>query len=122
MALNLTDLTQALGYICTKKDKNEQHYSIDKFIEKPGLKKSEHLYKLKSTYWNSGIFLLKASTFISESKKYCKNNYEFTLKSYNNKKFDGDFHFLNKNYFKKNKDISVIIQLFKNQRIYLCLS
>ena len=106
-----------LGYICTKKHKNGQHYSIDKFIEKPGLKKSEHLYKLKSTYWNSGIFLFKASTFINESKKYCKNNYEFTLKSYNNKKFDGDFHFLNKEYFKKNKDISVdysIIQKSKN--------
>ena len=48
---------------------NSKHFKINKFIEKPNLKKSKELYKANSTFWNSGIFLFKASTLVDESKK-----------------------------------------------------
>ena len=104
----------SLGYICTKKYKDKFCYSIKKFIEKPSYKKSEYLFKLRSTFWNSGIFLFKASTFISEVKKYCNNNYKYTLKAFENKKYDGDFYFIDKNYFSRNKDISIDYAVIQN--------
>jgi mannose-1-phosphate guanylyltransferase len=60
------------GYIKIKdrlKIKNINAYRVDKFIEKPGLAKAINLIKNKRFYWNSGIFIFKASKFLDEINK-----------------------------------------------------
>ena len=105
------------GYISAEKIRNSKHFKINKFIEKPNLKKSKELYKANSTFWNSGIFLFKASTLVDESKKYCLKNYLHTLKAFENKKFDGEYYFLEKKYFAKNKNISIDYSLIQKSNL-----
>ena len=44
-------------------------YKVDKFFEKPSLKKAEELIK-KKALWNAGIFSFKKKVFLEEIKKY----------------------------------------------------
>ncbi|OGX15627.1 MAG: hypothetical protein A2166_02525 [Omnitrophica WOR_2 bacterium RBG_13_41_10] len=60
------------GYIKIKdklKVKNITAYRVDRFIEKPGLVKASNLIKNKRFYWNSGIFIFKASKLLEEIRK-----------------------------------------------------
>ena len=45
-------------------------YQVDKFIEKPDQKTAEKLYNSKNFYWNSGIFLFSAHTYLNELGKF----------------------------------------------------
>jgi len=53
------------GYIKHEKTK------IEKFIEKPSLKKAQELLNSGNCLWNSGIFLFKNSVFKEELKSLC---------------------------------------------------
>jgi mannose-1-phosphate guanylyltransferase/mannose-6-phosphate isomerase len=56
------------GYIKAK-NKNGL-FIVEKFTEKPALKKAVSYLKEGSYYWNSGMFAFKAGTMIEEFKKY----------------------------------------------------
>lgn len=43
---------------------------VERFLEKPNIKKAKEYIKSKSYFWNSGIFIWKASVFLEEAKKY----------------------------------------------------
>ncbi len=61
------------GYIEAKEPleiANPRGVSITKFIEKPDLKSAKEFLKDKCFTWNSGIFLFKASSIISELENY----------------------------------------------------
>lgn len=49
---------------------NTPGYIVDEFIEKPSLEKAQSFLESGKYFWNSGIFLFKASTIINEAKKY----------------------------------------------------
>lgn len=53
------------GYICTKEEK------VVNFVEKPDKQTAEKYIQDSNYFWNSGIFMFKASTIIEEIKKYC---------------------------------------------------
>lgn len=53
------------GYICTKEEK------VVNFVEKPDKQTAEKYIQDGNYFWNSGIFMFKASTIIEEIKKYC---------------------------------------------------
>ncbi|MCX5706043.1 MAG: mannose-1-phosphate guanylyltransferase/mannose-6-phosphate isomerase [Candidatus Omnitrophica bacterium] len=57
------------GYIKTGLKKNG-YFSAEKFLEKPDLAKAKAYFKDKRFYWNSGMFVWKASTFLEETRKY----------------------------------------------------
>ena len=44
-------------------------FVVDKFIEKPTTKKAEKFIASKNYFWNSGMFLFKASIYLEELKK-----------------------------------------------------
>jgi mannose-1-phosphate guanylyltransferase/mannose-6-phosphate isomerase len=53
---------------------NTQHptpelYDVQKFVEKPDLATAEQYLKSGDYYWNSGMFLFRASTYIAELEK-----------------------------------------------------
>ncbi len=54
------------GWISAKTKKNKNFFKIDNFIEKPPIELAEKLFRANSSFWNTGIFFGKASTFINE--------------------------------------------------------
>ncbi len=48
---------------------------VKKFLEKPTLDKAKKYFKDKSYYWNSGMFIWKATVFLEEVKKYLPKLY-----------------------------------------------
>ncbi|MDP3042500.1 MAG: mannose-1-phosphate guanylyltransferase/mannose-6-phosphate isomerase [Candidatus Omnitrophota bacterium] len=51
------------------------HFVVDKFLEKPDLNKAKKYFKDKQFFWNSGMFIWKASVFLEEVKKYLPGLY-----------------------------------------------
>lgn len=69
------------GYIKAKKPIGEG-YRVDEFKEKPDEKTAKKYLEDGNYFWNSGIFMFKASTFVEALKEYAKEIYE------NYEKFD----------------------------------
>ena len=82
-------------------------YPIDKFIEKPNLQTANELLKDKKNYWNSGIFMAKSSTLISEADKYCKGLTSICKDSLDSNLIDLDFQRIKKETFKICPNISI---------------
>lgn len=76
------------GYICTENEK------VVSFVEKPNRQTAEKYIQNGNYFWNSGIFMFKASTIIKEFKKYCPEidsvikNIDFSEKSISFTEFD----------------------------------
>lgn len=76
------------GYICTENEK------VVSFVEKPNRQTAEKYIQDGNYFWNSGIFMFKASTIIKEFKKYCPEidsvikNIDFSEKSISFTEFD----------------------------------
>lgn len=58
------------GYIKVKNSEKNQHCDIISFKEKPDLNIAKKYISSQNYYWNSGIFIFKASVFLEELKKY----------------------------------------------------
>ena len=80
---------------------------ILRFIEKPSKKKAQELISDNRFSWNSGIFLFKANTFLSEISVLSPKIFEFCKKALLGKNFDLDFQRLEKKYFSKCENISI---------------
>tara|TARA_Y100000748_G_scaffold62376_1_gene50198 strand:+ start:2327 stop:3421 length:1095 start_codon:yes stop_codon:yes gene_type:complete len=87
------------GYI-EKGKKNTDSYSVKKFIEKPDLKKAKNFFESEKYLWNSGIFIFRASRYLSELKKHRKDIYRFCRESLLKADINSDFIRPEKNYFK----------------------
>lgn len=53
------------GYICSKRGK------VESFTEKPDASTAEKYLQDGNYFWNSGIFMFKTSTILSECEHYC---------------------------------------------------
>ncbi|MBU4419362.1 MAG: mannose-1-phosphate guanylyltransferase/mannose-6-phosphate isomerase [Candidatus Omnitrophica bacterium] len=62
------------GYIKAGERENG-HFVVDKFLEKPDLNKAKKYFKDKKFFWNSGMFIWKASVFLEEARKYLPKLY-----------------------------------------------
>ena len=69
------------GYIKTGKLINNNVYEISKFVEKPTLASAELMISTREYLWNSGIFVFKASVYLSELQKYKPNIYKWVKKA-----------------------------------------
>ena len=59
---------------------------IIQFLEKPNLNDAEKFVEDGKYFWNSGIFMFKASVIIEEFKKLSEQNAEFIKTSYEKSK------------------------------------
>jgi len=50
-------------------------YRVEKFLEKPSLNNAKKYFKDKKFFWNSGMFVWKASLFLDEVRKYLPKLY-----------------------------------------------
>lgn len=58
------------GYINILKQPILNGFKVKEFVEKPDIKTAKKYIEAKTYFWNSGIFMFKASTMIEELKKY----------------------------------------------------
>ena len=64
------------GYIKTSSEEVFDGYKVDKFIEKPDEKTAKTYLESSNYYWNSGIFMFKASVLLNEASKCAPQIYE----------------------------------------------
>ncbi len=62
------------GYIKVS-GKKKGYFAVEKFLEKPDLNKAKRYFKDKEFFWNSGMFIWKASVFLDEARKYLPKLY-----------------------------------------------
>lgn len=70
--------SEQFGYIITEGD----NLKVKDFIEKPNKKLAQDLISKKGCFWNSGIFLFKPETIITEMKRYLPEFFAIILKSF----------------------------------------
>ena len=98
------------GYIKSEKEFNTSNIeglNISEFIEKPDIDTAKKLIKDKHFTWNSGMFMFKAKTIISEVKKYCPDIFTFCQQSLTSSQKDLDFQRHDESIFKKCPNISI---------------
>lgn len=78
------------GYI--KKGKTEgPGFAVDAFVEKPSFKVAKEYFETGDYFWNSGMFLFKASRYLEELKKHRPDIYEACHLSMESTSRDNDF-------------------------------
>lgn len=103
------------GYIkADKRKKNHKHHKVISFSEKPDFETAEEFLKSKSYYWNSGMFMFKASTFISELEKFEPKIAQFCFKSVEESQKDLDFTRIDKDSFDKCPNLSIDYALMEH--------
>ncbi|MCA3641727.1 MAG: mannose-1-phosphate guanylyltransferase/mannose-6-phosphate isomerase [Burkholderia sp.] len=66
-------------------------YSVDAFVEKPDTQTAEIFLKSGDYYWNSGMFMLKASTYLDEITRYAPEIATQTALALEQAQHDNDF-------------------------------
>jgi mannose-1-phosphate guanylyltransferase len=95
------------GYIEVTHKENNEFCNIISFTEKPDLEIAQKYIDSGGFYWNSGIFMFKASVYLKELKKYEPQIYSICKKSYNEVRKDLDFIRINSEEFSKCPNISI---------------
>jgi mannose-1-phosphate guanylyltransferase/mannose-6-phosphate isomerase len=93
---------------------NGQGYTVKSFVEKPELAKAEEYLALGEYYWNSGMFIFKASKYLAELKKYKPEIYNACELALSTTEQDLDFTRLNIEEFKKCPDDSIDYAVMEN--------
>jgi mannose-1-phosphate guanylyltransferase / mannose-6-phosphate isomerase len=66
-------------------------YAIDRFVEKPDLATAQSYVESKEYFWNSGMFLFRASTVLNELRELAPKIYEACAQAVTSAKRDLDF-------------------------------
>jgi mannose-1-phosphate guanylyltransferase/mannose-6-phosphate isomerase len=95
------------GYICANEPEPETARPVLEFVEKPDRHTAEQYVANGNYYWNSGMFLFRARTFLDELEKYqpdvlaaCREAMQSSMK-------DIDFVRINEDAYAKSPDIAV---------------
>jgi len=108
------------GYIESEnilKEDSLKALKIKNFVEKPSETKAKEMIASKKYFWNSGIFLSKASLIIKEIKNYAPNIYHSCLETLKNSKNDLNFFRLDENYFFECPNISFDIAVMEKTKL-----
>jgi mannose-1-phosphate guanylyltransferase len=97
------------GYGYIKRGDTQQNvgYSVAEFVEKPDSVTAELYVSSGEYYWNSGMFLFKASRYIEELKAFRSDIYQACEKSMAETQSDVDFIRVNKEAFNSCPDESI---------------
>lgn len=88
------------GYIKKGAPINDEHvFEVAQFVEKPDLKTAKEYIESGNYYWNSGMFIFRASEYLAELKKYAPDILAACEKTMKNLTKDLDFIRLDKNSF-----------------------
>ena len=80
------------GYGYIKKGESQgAGFTVDAFVEKPSVEVAKEYLKSGDYFWNSGMFLFKASRYLEELKKHRPDIYEACQLSMEGTSKDNDF-------------------------------
>lgn len=82
-------------------------FAVKRFVEKPDTPKAEAFLAQGGYLWNSGMFVVRAATFLSEVERYEPEVYACVKQSVAQRKTDMDFERLEAESFSRSPDISV---------------
>jgi mannose-1-phosphate guanylyltransferase len=101
VALGVVPTRPETGYGYLKVDNSiiKNYYNIIAFTEKPNHETAIKYLDSMSYFWNSGIFIFKASVYLKELKKYEPEIYSICQKSISNTSNDFDFIRIDKEQF-----------------------
>jgi mannose-1-phosphate guanylyltransferase len=95
------------GYIQADIVDNAKYFNVRSFTEKPNQKNANKYLKSGSFFWNSGMFMFKASKYLKEIQKFEPRILSCCKKSIENVNHDLDFIRLKSNEFLKCPDKSI---------------
>ena len=95
------------GYIKATGSADNEAYNLEKFIEKPCLEKAQEYIASGEYFWNSGMFVFKAKTFLEELKHHNPEMLELVKNAFDKAAIDSDFIRLNADSFNKIKGDSI---------------
>lgn len=79
------------GYIQQDKAIAENIFGVKCFVEKPELKTAEHYFQSKEFWWNSGVFLFSAGTYLQELLLHAPKIYQTVKEAHENAQYCADF-------------------------------
>ncbi len=74
-------------------------FNVGKFVEKPSIELAQEYINSKEYYWNSGMFLVKSSVYLSELSKFSPKIFEICQLALNKVEPDLDFIRVNEEKF-----------------------
>jgi len=95
------------GYIEFDNSHEADYYDIKSFKEKPSLEIAKNYFEFSNYFWNSGIFMFKASVYLDELEKFEPEILSACKKSYKNAYKDLDFVRLDNDKFSKCPEKSI---------------
>jgi mannose-1-phosphate guanylyltransferase len=102
-----TEAHTGYGYIKRGEAANEHGYQVDAFVEKPNAEIASEYFEGKEHYWNSGMFLMKASRYLEELNQFRPDIYTACESALVNTSKDEDFIRIDKDAFEKCPDESI---------------
>ena len=109
------------GYIKQGKELNGSHF-IESFKEKPSYETACSYVNSGNYYWNSGMFMFRASVFINELNKYAPNILQYCSEEVSNSKVDESFLRIDGNSFSRNPSLSVDYAVMEHTNIGVVVS
>lgn len=104
------------GYIEAGEGITEHAYSIRSFREKPNLETAEKFLAQGGFFWNSGMFVFKASRYLTSIEKHEPDLLKHAKEAYAKSKQDLDFYRLDKDSFEQCKNISIDYAVMERTR------
>jgi mannose-1-phosphate guanylyltransferase/mannose-6-phosphate isomerase len=115
-----TDAHTEYGYIKASQENVDGAYKVDKFVEKPDFKMAKKYLEKGNYLWNSGMFMFKAKTFISELAMHSPEILMIVNKAVNNAEHDLDFIRLSKKDFELSPSDSIDYALMeKSENVFV---
>lgn len=79
------------GYIRRGAPQSQSGYAVSRFVEKPDLETARHYMESGEYYWNSGMFLFRASSYLQELQRFRPDIYTVCEQALVNSSSDMDF-------------------------------
>ncbi|PSU22932.1 mannose-1-phosphate guanylyltransferase/mannose-6-phosphate isomerase [Photobacterium kishitanii] len=95
------------GYIRRGAQISDHAYKVNAFVEKPDLITAQEYIATNEFYWNSGMFLFKASRYLAELGKYSPEILSVCQSAFNSNRIDLDFIRLDATLFSSCPDDSI---------------
>lgn len=95
------------GYIRRGVQVADNAYKVNAFVEKPDLMTAQEYIATNEFYWNSGMFLFKASRYLTELEKYSPEILRVCHSAFDSNRIDLDFIRLNEVLFSSCPDDSI---------------
>lgn len=95
------------GYIKTFAQSDAPVQTVERFTEKPDLATAEQFLREGSYYWNSGMFVWRASVILAEIQQHLPDVYQIIQMIVRDSKINGDFQQAIEKHFVSSPSISI---------------